>query len=254
MTLNCLKSGGLASVDVPVIGDDGEVKGWTLITEPGDLHKVVAKRNRTHLNQASATPLGHSRGYQLFHREEHHDTARKVLNGELEWKHPMDKVNEFVNNLARVYDEEALAKESNLINAHITAEEFRHCLKNKKESTESSPSGRHIGHYKPMLGDDNLVNLIVAMINIGFSSGVVLERWEHKISVMLEKDKGSPKLHRLRIIQLFEADYNFLLALVFGHRLMRFAQKHCDFNESQYRSMNGKQAQSAILNKILMYD
>ena len=34
---------------------------------------------------------------------------------------------------------------------------------------------------------------------------------------------------------------------------MIFAQKHCDFNESQYRSMNGKQAQLAILNKILSY-
>ena len=68
-----------------------------------------------------------------------------------------------------------------------------------------------------MLEDDNLVDLTVAMLNIGFSSGVAMERWKHTISVMLEKDKGSPKLHRLRIIQLFEADYNFLLALVFGH-------------------------------------
>ena len=71
---------------------------------------------------------------------------------------------------------------------------------------------------------------------------------------MLEKDKGSPKLHRLRIIQLFEADYNFLLALIFGHRLMLFAQEHCNFNDSQYGSVNGKQAQLAVLNKILTYD
>ena len=200
-----------------MIGDDGEVKGWTSITEPGNLHDVVAKRNQKHLNQAAPTPLGHSRGYQLFHGEERHDTARKVLNGELEWKHLMDEVNDFVNNLSHVYNEEALAKESNLINAAITVEEFRHYLKNKKESTESLPLGRHIGHYKDMLEDDNLVDLMVAMLNLGFSSGVALERRKHTISVMLEKDKGSPKLHRLRIIQLFEADYNFLLALVFGH-------------------------------------
>ena len=78
------------------------------------------------------------------------------------------------------------------------------------------------------------------MLNIGFSTGVALERWKRTVSVMLEKDKGSPKLHRLRIIQLFKADYNFLLGLVFGHRLMKFARTHCDFNESQYGSMNGK--------------
>ena len=71
---------------------------------------------------------------------------------------------------------------------------------------------------------------------------------------MLKKDKGSPKIDRLRIIQLFEADYNFFLSLVFGHRLMKFARQHCQLNNSQYGSMKGKQAQSAILNKILTYD
>ena len=55
---------------------------------------------------------------------------------------------------------------------------------------------------------------MVTMLNIGFSTGVALEPWTHTIHVMLEKDKSSPKLHWLRIIQLFEADYNFLLALV----------------------------------------
>ena len=84
-----------------------------------------------------------------------------------------------------------------------------------------------------MLDDNNLVDLIVAMLNIGLSTGVALDRWKHTISVMLEKDKGSTKLHRLRVIQLFKEDYKFLLALIFGHRLMRFAQEHFNFNELQ---------------------
>ena len=74
------------------------------------------------------------------------------------------------------------------------------------------------------------------------------------ISVMSEKEKGQLKLHRLRIIQLFKADFNFLLSLVFGHRLMTFAWKHCNINDLQYGSMSRKQAQSAVLNKIITYD
>ena len=35
---------------------------------------------------------------------------------------------------------------------------------------------------------------------------------------------------------------------------MQFAQEHCNFNDSQYGSVNGKQTQSAVLNKILTYD
>ena len=58
----------------------------------------------------------------------------------------------------------------------------------------------------------------------------------------------------LRIIRLFEAGFNFLLALVFGCCLMKFARTYCGFDKSQYGSMEGKQAQSAILNNILTYN
>ena len=84
---------------------------------------------------------------------------------------------------------------------------------------------------------------MVAMINIGLQSGAALERWKRTISTMLEKDKDSPTIDRLQIIQLFEADFNFLLDLIFGHCLMKFSRTHCGFNESQYSSMAGKHAQ-----------
>ena len=71
---------------------------------------------------------------------------------------------------------------------------------------------------------------------------------------MIEKDKGSPKLHRLRVIQLLEADLNFCLGLVFRKRMMGFATKHCGLNESQYGSKGGHLCHSAILNKVLTYD
>ena len=71
---------------------------------------------------------------------------------------------------------------------------------------------------------------------------------------MIEKEKGNPKLHQLRIIQLFEADFNFCLKTVFEDRLMGFASKHCGLNESQYGSRSGHLCHSAILNKILTYD
>ena len=67
----------------------------------------------------------------------------------------------------------------------MTASEFRHYLKKKKERTESSPSGRHIGHYKAILGSDDLVEMVVAMLNIGLATSIALHRWQQTIRVML---------------------------------------------------------------------
>ena len=253
-TLGRMSGGGLAGVDVPIFSHSGEISGWRSITEPEQLNEVITERNRRHLHQAAPTPMGNGEGYRLFHGEARHDTARKVLAGEMEWKHPIEEVNKFVENLRIAFDVRALEDEAARINKPVTAGEFRHYFKKKRECTESSPSGRHIGHYKAILEHEDLVDLLVSMLNIGINTGCALSRWQQTVSVMLEKDKGSPKIDRLRIIQLFEADYNFLLSLVLGHRLMNFARKHCHFNESQYGSLKGKQAQSAILNKILTYD
>ena len=52
---------------------------------------------------------------------------------------------------------------------------------------------------------------------------IALTQWRHAINVMIEKDTGSPNLNRLRIIHLFEADYNLLLKLLWGSRLVRKA-------------------------------
>ena len=198
-------------------GDDGNVRGWESITEPSLLHDTVVERNRNHLHQASPTPFGHGEGYDLLHGDNRDETAEKILNGSLKWQHPMEEVNRWVKQLQRAYCEEDLRAETEAINRLTTEGEFRTYFKNKPESTESSPSGRHVGHYKSILGDDDLVSLIVAMCNIGLASGIALNRWKTTLSVMLEKDPGRPCLDRLQIIQLFEADYNFVLAVVFGH-------------------------------------
>lgn len=164
-TLRRVKTGGLAGVDVPVYGEDGSISGWKSITGSNSLHEKLVERNRTHLSQATPTPLGHGQGYDLFHGPDRHKTAEAVLRGELDWEHPMEEVNKFIAQLKTAHDPEELAEEIAKINGDITAEEFRFYFKKKEESTESLPSGRHVGHYKAILHHDSLVDLHVAILN-----------------------------------------------------------------------------------------
>ena len=74
------------------------------------------------------------------------------------------------------------------------------------------------------------------------------------IAVMVAKDEGITKIHRMRIIQLLEADLNFVLACIFGSRTMRFASEFCKMNGSQYGGRRGAVCQSAVLNKVISYE
>jgi hypothetical protein len=49
-----------------------------------------------------------------------------------------------------------------------------------------------------------------AMLNVVVCLGLVPSQWCSAISVLIEKDSGNPNINRLRVIHLFEADYNLL--------------------------------------------
>ncbi|KAI2498302.1 hypothetical protein MHU86_16172 [Fragilaria crotonensis] len=64
---------------------------------------------------------------------------------------------------------------------------------------------------------------MVQFMNIAIARGIAIPRWSKATNVLIEKDQGQPRINRLRIIHLFEADFNFFLKLQWGHRLVRKA-------------------------------
>ena len=65
----------------------------------------------------------------------------------------------------------------------------------------------------------------------------------------LDKGKGNC-IDKLRIIQLVEADLNFILKLIWGHHLNQAAYRNHLYNESQFAIL-GKTCTSAVLNKVV---
>lgn len=91
----------------------------------------------------------------------------------------------------------------------LTFETFVSAIKKWKESTSTSPSGRHLGHYKSLLAIDSksckytkenpdpgpeLLRVLYHIAVSAFQSGITLSRWTNITTCMIEKIPGTPKL------------------------------------------------------------
>jgi hypothetical protein len=116
-----------------------------------------------------------------------------------------------------------------------------------EEQTPTSPSGRDLGHYRALIQDPILFNCFVYSMNIVVARGIAIPRWCQATNVMIEKESGKPCIHRLRIVHLLEADYNFILKLQWGHRLVCHACALDLPHDSQHGSIPDRAAIDPIM-------
>jgi hypothetical protein len=64
--------------------------------------------------------------------------------------------------------------------------------------------------------------------------GLYLARWIAVINVMIYKKADMLELDELRVIHLFEADFNLLVGLIFGRSTVHNAVDHQRLHPSQF--------------------
>jgi hypothetical protein len=94
--------------------------------------------------------------------------------------------------------------------------------------------------------------MVLSIVHIALSTGTPFQRWQNASQVMIEKGKGR-QIDNLSIIQLCEADLNFVLHAIRGHHLIRHATKHKVLNPAQF-ALPGQTCSNAVLNKTLFLD
>ena len=121
-----------------------------------------------------------------------------------------------------------------VISDTLTEEELVNIIKKTKERKASSPSVRHHAHYKVWATNRILCDILFKMITIPMKYEIIPQRWNNIQDCMLEKIAGNPRIDKLRIIQLFEANLNYVLKIVYEKKLARMATKHKIILEIQY--------------------
>ena len=130
---------------------------------------------------------------------------------------------------------------------------YKAIFKKAKEHTSSSPSGIHYGHYIAAIQNDLLAEVNVTFMRVPFAHGFPLDRWSSSVHCMLQKKKVA-FIDKLRIIQLFEADFNSALKYVLGRRLLYYSEEQGLNSNQTHGSRPGRSTHDALKINTLTYD
>ena len=261
---------GVTRLEIPKdpTDDPKTCKEWKQVDVPTEILELLQTRNRLHFGQAHGTPFtvpplsshlgfdGDSKyGDQILngtYDSSAQDAHAKLL---LRYLHGIHSITDISKNIA------------------ISEDEFRDKLKVWSEATATSPSGLHLGHYKTLIArhsfltdaaDDDLTlefkqqrdelnfkqnalfHLHLDMLNFALKNGHSYHRWQTIANTMLFKDPDNARLHRTRVIHIYEADFNLALGVKW-RAAMHHAEDNDLLNDGQYGSRPNRCATDPVL-------
>jgi exonuclease III len=260
---NVRQSSGITRIEVPVDPDQDPktCNDWKTIDVPTDILQHLQTRNRQHFGQAKDTPF-----------------TTQPLSDDLGFTGDTESASAILQGTYDIPD--ALAPTVQLLIAHlkrgaeftlssqrpyIQDDEYVDKLKSWSETTSTSPSGLHLGHYKALIvrhaysdlhQDDpertkwdtmqqDLRSIHLTLMNYALQRGYSFIRWQQVVNAMLFKEEGNIKIHRTRVIHLYEADYNLAIGLQWRSALYQ-SEDFRQLNQGQYGSRPHRNAHDPI--------
>ena len=268
---------GVTSIEIPVHPDDDPktCTEWRTIDVPSEIVEQIQERNKIHFGQAHGSPftvppLADDLGFCGDK-----DGAEAIFRGQYDRTPFAEHVQILLQHLQ--VTQELIQEQSY---PTITDGEFVGKLQVWKESTATSPSGLHLGHYKALIArhefsDDEadpsqdqlqpsnkdewdqmqcaLRRFHLDIINYALERGYSFKRWQTIANTILFKDDDNIKLHRTRVIHIYEADYNLILGLKWRMALYQ-AEALKMLNEGQYGSRPKRNAVDPVMLEELQFE
>ena len=235
--------------------DPSNCTEWTAIDDPQEMESLILQRNQQHFGQAAGTPFASPPLSDDVDFSTESPNSDVILCGEYNAAELDEMVQHTISHLRAIDHLQCPTLQ-------LSTSQFTNRLKSWAESTSTSPSGRHLGHYmalvKPHGVPDTqerfdiietqrsaILQIHLCLINYCLRFGYSLNRWKSVVNVMIEKEPGNPKLHRLRVIHIYEADYNLMLSV--KHReLIHSLTDNVIINPGIYSNRPGMNAQDPV--------
>jgi hypothetical protein len=237
---------------VPLTGADNDIrdkKQYYNIEDPDHIFKILLQRNFTALQRSKdsifasgpfATRLGlHGEGTEFY---------EDLLQGNIDPSSFDEHYPQFTGELSLFITAlRSKVKEGDAaFQWDFGVKEFKATFKKTRESTACDPSSIHMSHFKAATERGNIARVHAFFIWAAFRYSFSYERWETSWHCMLQKMQD-PYVDKLRIIQLFEGDFNAGLKCFLGKLLMQHITQHQYTDSETYGSRISKSATEALI-------
>ena len=182
------------------------------ITEPTNLFAAITAQNISHFSQAMDTPGVSGTLGTIIPPITRNESTTSILQGSYDLTNidPMPEICQIL----QVMTIPPELQDTDPVNIVISTLDFQKGFKMLPNKTSSSPSGRHMMHYKLLAKGTGLSHILARTITLPFQHGFSPTRWRTAIQFMQKKEPGNPLITKLRVIQPLEADMNFAFHLL----------------------------------------
>ena len=266
---NCRRNqkNNLTSIQVPLDPHEpasNDCTQWVNIDAPDTIQHKLKQRNQTHFGQAHGTYPTIPPFSEKVNWEANTYTSELILEGVYDDTDMSEYTKDMLHHMKK-------KTQMSGITDTITSTEWIGKINKWKESTSTSPSGFHLTHSKALVSPHDvppeseadfqlleskrldLITWNVDLINIAIRNEYLYDRWKVIVNIMILKDPNDFRIHRLRVIHLYEHDYTLLVALKW-RQLIRYASNHSLLNDSQYGGVPGRDSVMPTIIEELQYE
>ena len=229
---------------------------WTTITDPEEVIARLIHRNVKHFGSAHGTPF-----------------TVPPLSDTFDWEVQSTQHSNTLHGNPPQYDDPLLMRLLKHLCSRvphscptITMKTLIRRLRHWKESTTTSPSRRHLGHYKALLPPSNynlqsfleepegqILSVHLKLLNFCASTGYSLRRWHKIVTMMIPKQNNNYKIHRMRVIHIYEADLTALFS-IWSRQMVHTSTAHHCLNPGSFGARPGKTSSDPAFISLLQHE
>jgi hypothetical protein len=249
----------------PRTGERHSINMTTHIDVHKELEAAIITRNKRHFAQVQGTPFTQP-PLQHLHSNNEFNVCKDADDNDIVLPTTAFVETATVLEILRERADNPTTKWS----PKLDFDDFIRAFIHWKETTSTSPSGRYLGQYKALVtaycnsngefsrpGDDDddpttqervghILQLIHCLATMAATKGFYLQCWIQVINVMIYKKPGVIELDKLRVIHLFEADFNLLIDVYVGRRAMHHQVDRNLIHQGQLGEPGGKCQDAAL--------